>query len=390
MLGHGVSAGAQTPKTPAAAPAKPAAAAAPATPAADKFTLVYKAQAGQTKRVKGELNFTLAADGSQVPIVNKQVSKITYTVVAPNGDITFEDVTESSEMTVNGQRRPDDSKDEKDTTTIHPDGTLVSYKSGSTEKDEDHLSTRIYSASTPVYPKKELAIGDKWSYDYAENAALGTRKARADFELLAAEKVGSVDALKIKMTYAESGATPNITGSGTIWVEKSSGDPVRSEYKLDGVPFGSPVIGSGTVTETRIEGGPLPGSQAAGAKDKTIDETVKEFTKIPGAVTLYRKKDATKDTIYAELREDQIDKLMMLETTAGTGTASQVVTGDPIDDLVFKFTRTDDRIIMTVPTTASGPRTRSRRPRHRCGARSRMPSFSRLRSRRSRRIESRS
>ncbi|MES2462554.1 MAG: DUF5117 domain-containing protein [Armatimonadota bacterium] len=353
-IGAGSTASAQEKPAPgtAATPAAATTATATAAQAADKFTLVYKAQAGQTKRVKGDLNFTVAAGANKMTLVYKQVSKITYAAVAPNGDITLEDLTESSEMSVNGQQRPNEDKDEKDTITIHSDGTLAAYKSGSTEKDEDHLGTRLYTASTPVYPKKALAVGDKWSYDYAANAALGTKKAHADYEVLGAEKVGSVDALKIKMTYAESGGTPNISGSGTIWVEKSSGDPVRSEYSLEGVPFGSPgetAIGSGKVSETRIEGGPLPGSQPAGAKDKTIDETVKEFTKIPGVVTLYRKKDATKDTIYAELREDQIDKLMMLETTAGTGTASQVVTGDPIDDLVFKFTRNDDRILMTVP-----------------------------------------
>jgi hypothetical protein len=352
MLGLGAAAEAQTPGTPA--PTTPApAAATTAAPAADKLTLVYKAQTGQTKRVKGELNLSVALGANKVAINNKQVSKITYTTIAPNGDITFDDLTESSEMTVNGRPAPNsDSKNDTDTITIHSDGTLAAYKSGGTDKDEDHLGTRLYTASTPVFPKKVVGVGDKWSYDYNENAALGLKKAHADFEILAAEKVGNVDAFKIKMTYAETGSTPNITASGSIWVEKLSGDTVKSEYSLQGVPFGpadQQALASGTVTETRFEGGPLPSSQSAGSKDKTVDETVKDFTKMPGVITLYRKKDATRDTIYAELREDQIGKLMMLETTAGTGNAAQVVTGDPIDDLVFKFTRQDDRLIMTVP-----------------------------------------
>lgn len=352
MLGLG-SAGAAPP----ADKGKPATTAPTATPAADKFTLVYKAQAGQTKRVKGELNLSAAVAGNKLALTNRQVSKISFTAVAPNGDITFEDLTESSELAVNGRPVPDSSsKDEKDTIIIHPDGTLASYKSGSAEKDDDHLGPRMYIAGTPVFPKNAVGVGDKWAQDYSENGTLGTRKAHADFEVLGAEKVGPIDAIKVKMTYAESGAAPNITGTGTIWVEKASGDALRSEYTVDGVPLplapGQQTIASGNAVETRIEGGPLATSQttsAAGAKDKTIDETVKDFTRLPGVITLYRKKEAAKDTIYAELREDQIGKLMMLETTAGTGTAAQVVSGDPIDDLVFKFTRADDRIIMTVP-----------------------------------------
>ncbi|MBC8102053.1 MAG: zinc-dependent metalloprotease [Cytophagales bacterium] len=350
MLGTRV--GAQAP-----AQSKTAAPAAATATAAEKFTLAYKAQVGQTKLIRGEAVFNMTMAGSKLALTNKQVSKITYTAIASNGDITFEDVTQSSEAMVNGRALPNDDKNDTDTITIHPDGTLVSYKSGGTDKDEDRLGPRLYTATTPVFPKKPLTAGDKWSHDYLPNNDLGTRKAHADYEVLGAEKVGAIDTVKVKMTYAEDGPTPNITGSGTIWVEKLSGDPLRTEYTVDGVPFGpaeQKAIASGTLAETRTEGGPLlasktaPGSATA-SKDKTVDEVVKDFTKLPGIVTLYRKKDATKDTIYAELREDQIGKLMMLETTASTGTAGQVVTGNPIDDLVFKFTRTDDRIVMTVP-----------------------------------------
>ncbi|MBC8139322.1 MAG: zinc-dependent metalloprotease, partial [Fibrella sp.] len=90
--------------------------------------------------------------------------------------------------------------------------------------------------------------------------------------------------------------------------------------------------------------------------EKTIDETIKEgFTKIPGLVTLYRKKEAGKDTIYAELPEDQLGKMMMLQATASTGTAEMgpyglpLAPGTPINDIVFKLEKIDDRIFFTIP-----------------------------------------
>lgn len=345
MLGLGI---AGAPNARGAAPSGP-----------EKFTLVYKADAGQTVRLKGEAVLNAEIRGNKLVFDEKDVSKTTYTKVAPSGDITFEQLTEDAQVSINGRPvPPGDEKHEPDTLTIHPDGTLAAYKEGSATKDEDHVNARLYVATSPVFPKKAVGVGDKWSYDYPESADLGLKRAHADFEVVGQENVKGADTLKIQMTYAENGTGQNIAGKGTIWVEKASGDTVREECQVEGVPFPAgpddKTTASGTMTEERVEGGPLVASGKASdapvKKDKTIDDTVKDFEKVPGFVTLYRKKEAGKDTLYAELREDQVGKLMLLQATASTGTAQQVVAGDPINDLVFKFVRTpDDRIVMDVP-----------------------------------------
>ncbi len=343
--------------------------------AQDKAIISYKAQAGQSGRYKstGTLNFD--AMGSKVTMDLNEIEKITFTAVAANGDITVERETESSEVTVNGQKLPDDDdKKDKSTTVFKADGTLVSYKSTSDMEEQTKTAIRLFQATNVVFPATGIGVGDKWSREFKADTAIGTHSGKADFEVIAAEKAAGVDTLKIKMTYKESDSSPQLGATGNLWVEKTSGDSVVSEYEVENIPLG-PAMASGKIKQERISGGPMPGGKPAEVKpgdtkpepkkEKTIDETVKDFEKVPGIVTLYRKKDSGRETIYMELREDQLDQLMMLQCTAATGNGEQIIAGDPINDLVFKFSKSgDERILMVVPNmnfraTAGTPLSRS-------------------------------
>ena len=337
--------------------------------APEKFKLVYKAQQGQVKKAKGSALIKFAVSGQDVSIEQSGTDKITYSEVKPTGEITYIDETEALEITANGQKQevPAEVMDDKTIVTMKPNGLIVGFKEeNSDDEDEgdDNLTVRLISATTPVFSDKEVGVGDKWSQEFKASSDLGTRDARADYEVLALEKVGAVDCVKIKVEYAEKGSKA-LTGKGTLWVERSSGDTVKADFDVEGVPFGPPqaaVAASVKLTEERTQGGPLPGSAATGAtadakkpepkKDKTIDEVVKDFQKLPGGLTLYRKKEPTKDTIYLEIPEAKLGQLMMLQATASTGTSDQIVTGDPINDIVFKFEKQqDDKLLMVVPNT---------------------------------------
>ena len=339
-----------TSPVPVAAPKTPAAV---KPPAAAKLVLRYKAQAGQVERVRGTALLSLT--GSPVKVAIRQVDKLTFTKVdAATGDMTIEDTTESAEMLVGGTATKQDPQ--TSTFTIHPNGRLVAFKSSETDKDQAALDARLHQATSLVFSDTAVTVGDKWSVDFKGDSALGTRNGHADYEVMSALQIAGAEAFKIKMTYAEAGAQA-ISGKGTYTIEETTGDELSSDYDLDGLLM-SNAVASGTLHSERYEGGPLASSKndvAAATvdvkKDRVIDDVIKDgFTKIPGIVTLYRKTDNGRDQIYAELREDQIGKIMMLQATASTGTASQVVEGDPIDDLVFKFTRTpDDHLMLTVP-----------------------------------------
>ncbi len=352
-----------------------AAAAISATPsrAQEKVTLTYKAKPGQVVRYSMEGSLSLEAGPAKLKLEMKETEKVTFTAVGADGAITRESQTESSETTVNGQKMPeqDDSKS-KTTTVCRANGTLVSHKSEKEEKDETHIGVRLNVATTPIFPDHPVGVGDKWATDTKPDAELGTRAGHADCEVLAFEKAKGVDCVKIKMTYKEGEGSPPLGVTGTYWLEKSSGDSVVSEIEIENLQFGGKdgPMASGSMRQERTEGNPLGATAAAAAKpgetktetktetkpepkkEKTIDEVVKDHERIPGIFTLYRKKEAGRDTIYLEIREDQLDKLMLFQATASTGTSnqSQVVAGDPINDLLIKFVkRDDDKILMVTP-----------------------------------------
>jgi len=369
--------------------------------AQDHVVLTYKARSGQVARYKNEGTLSVDFSGNKATLDLKETDKVTFKDVSASGDITMESETESAEIGFNGhtQQMPDSEK-KTTTITIHPNGVLTAFKasSGSGEEDKDKSDVRLHVATTPIFTDKALGTGDKWSVEVKPDSDLGTVAAKEDYEVLGSEKVGDQDTFKIKMSYQETEGSSPLTCTGTVWVEKSTGDAVAADFEIENIPFGSgdqSALANGKLHEERIEGSPLGGAKseakpldtkAAGKtdakapskdgktqtqpeakkeepkkeetkkeepkKEKSIDETVKDYEKLPGLFTLYRKKEAGRDTIYMEIKEDQLDKLMMLEATASTGDANpnQVVEGDPLADIVFKFSRSgDDRILFCVP-----------------------------------------
>ena len=90
---------------------------------------------------------------------------------------------------------------------------------------------------------------------------------------------------------------------------------------------------------------PTPATPADEAP-KNIDDVVKGFDKLDGALTLYRKKN----DLYAEIKPEQLDKPFLLQATRETGTAGVGGTaGDPLADIVFRFQKTNDQIYLVEP-----------------------------------------
>jgi hypothetical protein len=133
------------------------------------------------------------------------------------------------------------------------------------------------------------------------------------------------------------------------------------DLKIENMALGElgemiPPIG-GTLRVERTAGSPLgiTGTDAQASapekkKEKTIEEVVKDYEKQDGLFTVYRKRDGGKDTVYLEIREDQLERLLLLQATASTGTASTALAaGDPLADLLFKLVRRDEQVLFVVP-----------------------------------------
>lgn len=327
--------------------------------APDKVKLLYKAQAGQVARYRSEASLQIDAAGMKVATEIAEVEKVTFTAVGAEGNITLEKDTESTEATINGQKLPaQEDSDGKTTVVMRPNGALVSLKGTTDTPEQSKLSVRMFTATTPIFPDTEIGVGSKWNQDYKANPDTGQSAAKADFELLAFEKVATLDAAKVKMTYRETEGSPALSVRATLWIELTSADTIKGDFEIEGLPFGggeAMVVASGKLHQERIGGGPLGGPKGAdgkpaAVKPKTIDELVKDYEKLPGLFTVYRKKEAGRETMYLELREDQLGQLYFLQATASTGTGGAVVAGDPLSDILFKFaTAGDDRLLMVTP-----------------------------------------
>lgn len=229
--------------------------------AKDKVVLALKAKKGAFSRSKAEGAMGGEIGGMELQIELKETVKNTFTKVdEKTGEITVENKTEEQKQTVNGQEFPGQEMDVITTMVVRPDGTLVSVKRSDGGKDQSLTAGRIYSLSNLVYPKEAVGVGSKWSHEYKADAETGQKAGKADFEVLAFEKVEDVDTVKIKMAYKDKEGAPAASSEGTFWIEKASGDAVKSEVELKSLEIdagGMPLVLTGKIKTSRAEGGPL-------------------------------------------------------------------------------------------------------------------------------------
>ena len=99
--------------------------------------------------------------------------------------------------------------------------------------------------------------------------------------------------------------------------------------------------------------GAKPEASKPPEKEKDINEFVKEYEKIDGLWTLYRKKKAASDSILMEVTEAQLGKLYLIQCTASTGlsqTPLNAFQGSPLGDIPFRMSMVDDsRIVFIEP-----------------------------------------
>lgn len=328
-----------------------------ARPGQEKVLLSIKADAGQVVRYSATTNITINFGGETLVIESKDVTLTTYKAVGADGSVTYENKTESSQTTMNGEPMEDDEPAKPSTVTLNNRGELVGYESDMGDDENASLSTRLLVGGSPVFPTTPVGPGDTWTHEYQANEKLMTRKAKAEFTYVANETIGTTPTAKITMSFREAGGSPALTVMSTLWVEIATGDVVQSEQKLENVPFsggGQSFMARGTNNTKRTNGNPVKSLQDPNEKPAeetdSIDAKVKDFEKIDGLFPIYRQTKNGRTTLYLEIREEQLNKLHMLQATASTGTSDRVVAGNPINDIVFEFRRMpNEKIYMVVP-----------------------------------------
>ena len=119
--------------------------------------------------------------------------------------------------------------------------------------------------------------------------------------------------------------------------------PIRDPRK-DDTPASNDKKGASTAQGTPA---PTPDPDAT-PKPKTIEQLTKNYEKIPGLFTIYRRTTDNKQRVLAEIRESQIGPLFLLQSTFATGNAGLAVAGRPADDTVWRWQKTPDNRLAVV------------------------------------------
>ncbi len=166
--------------------------------------------------------------------------------VEANGDYsTKEDL---SEMKLNGNDAPDGAGPAGSTTTLSAKGELIKIEG----ERVDESAYRNANLSLFVFTDKALNAGDSWSYDVKENKTTGAVAAKADYTFVGEDKVGAIEAYKIKYVNKET-ATGGASSEGFIWLRKSDNAMVKLTAKWTNVPIAGVGPISGDVTVTLVQ-----------------------------------------------------------------------------------------------------------------------------------------
>ncbi|MFN7016241.1 MAG: zinc-dependent metalloprotease [Fimbriimonadales bacterium] len=360
--------------------------------AQEKVLLQNKAKPGQTMRYRlsGTLSIEAAGNTFNLEITSVVVQKILE--VSPEGNIKREQTTESYEMSFNGRKMPaPDELLQQDKVVIvtKPNGEPISRESTRDEEDENADQQHIGQTLAVIFSDKPVGVGDKWSYRFKEDPKLGTVPATVEYTLRGFETWKGIRVARIASTYTAQGDS-KVAADTEFLIEVRTGDTVYALAKVTGMHWGQGDVtaaASAQLEMERIEGTPLPeganGDQPKATpsqdaqpaqeqaaeqkkeeqkpaegekkdepkkKEKTIEEVTKDFEKLEGLFTLYRKKEAGKDTIYMEIRREQLERLYFLQATVSEGLPTFfLAAGTPINDILFKLVQRDEQILLVVP-----------------------------------------
>ena len=112
----------------------------------------------------------------------------------------------------------------------------------------------MYNATRILFSDKAVGVGSTWTREVKADASVGVLPATAEYKVIAFEKVGAIDTVKISMSFHEA-APDGIKTTGTFWIEKSTGDEVKSEYEFSNLPMAQVGPVSGSARGARLPGG---------------------------------------------------------------------------------------------------------------------------------------
>lgn len=218
--------------------------------AQDKVVLTRKATVGDTARFTNEARMVLNAGGQKLAVEATVVEKKTVTAVGADGNITYTEQTESIQMSLNGTPLPPQARSVASTLTVRRNRSLAALDAGAETSD----SVRTFHASGIVFPDTPVRVGDTWKRSVKADDPQGARAGSGEYKLLAFEKVGAIDTVKVSVKYKEAAAN-GISATGMVWVEIATGEDVKSELELTNLPAPQGGLATASSRTSRLPSG---------------------------------------------------------------------------------------------------------------------------------------
>jgi hypothetical protein len=218
---------------------------------ATAFAVVDGLSVARKPKEGEQIRYRMVADVdfSGMPIKANFLIAEKVTKIEADGSYKVEQSQLEGKIDVGGQEQ--DLPTSGATTTVYTkDGDVKEIAGDQTTPD----TYRLANLGILRDPGKTLNVGDAWTYEIKADKKTGAVAAKADYKILAEEKVGSWDTLKIKATVKETEGTDPASSDGTVWISKADGSTVKMESKWTNAPFpGAPAPINATVKMDREE-----------------------------------------------------------------------------------------------------------------------------------------
>lgn len=180
--------------------------------------------------VAGRLTVSFQMFGMASSYTARQVDKV---IQASEGSYQVERRWKGYTMNLGDEEAPVADEDlPVEVRTLAADGSLTAL-AGS---NPSAASVRMVNLELFRPPSDPVDVGGKWTVEVAANASLGTRQAKADYEVEAAERLGEWDTFVVKFTYTEQGEGA-ASSTGRLWVRLSDGAVVKMKAEFKAAPL---------------------------------------------------------------------------------------------------------------------------------------------------------
>jgi hypothetical protein len=124
------------------------------------------------------------------------------------------------------------------TTVYKANGEIAEIKGEGADTD----AYRRARAQALVFSDKAVKVGDKWSYEMKPAKENGAGVGKTDVEVLAVEKMGDQETLKLKFSFKETSGDTPLEVTGTLWIGTKDSEMVKAvmnvkNYPIPGVPM---------------------------------------------------------------------------------------------------------------------------------------------------------